>query len=685
MNLTSRLVGGLRSRQAEEAAGTQPGQELTSELAASLVKVFEAQGSGWFWATDRGERLVYLSEKVAKQLEQEGESPLGRPLTELLEVNADVSGSERTLNFHLTARTSFSNFEVRSANGGTGTWSISGRPLLDEFGQFRGFVGHGTDLSAERRSDAEIKRLAMFDSLTGLANRARMHQFLDQMIMQLERVNRPVALFMLDLDRFKAVNDTLGHQTGDALLKIVAQRLERTVGEEGLVGRLGGDEFQVILSRYNNQAQLKALADAIIYSLSQPYFINGSNISIGCSIGVAIAPDHASDAETLVRNADLALYSAKAAGRGNHRFFQTALLTQARARRAMEDDLRLALERNQFRLVYQPVVSTDTKAVVGYEALLRWDRPGGAVSPADFIPIAEDSGLIHQIGEWVLRTACEEAAKWPVPARIAVNVSPIQFLKAALPAIVTGALAQSGLDPDRLELEITEGVFLNEDASTARMLDTLKRAGTRLVLDDFGTGYSSLAYLKKAPFSKVKIDRSFVKGAAHDQRNMAIIRAVVAIADTLELEVTAEGVETQDEIELIAGLGCSHIQGFVYGQPVAPAEVHAQLLARGAATPVGLKVSRPARTRLLRSAQLNLAGVSYAARIRDISATGLMIDGFAAPIAAGDQVVVEIVEGPVVGGVVRWVRDARAGIELDETLDLASLAPKPRRESIVRR
>jgi diguanylate cyclase (GGDEF)-like protein len=540
-------------------------------------------------------------------------------------------------------------------------------------------------LSAERKSDAEIKRLAMFDSLTGLANRARMHQALDQMIMQLERVNRPVALFMLDLDRFKAVNDTLGHQTGDALLKIVAQRLERTVGQQGLVGRLGGDEFQVILSRYNNHAELKALADSIIYALSQPYFIGGSTITIGCSIGIAMAPDHARDAETLVRNSDLALYAAKAGGRGNRRFFQEELLTQARSRKAMEDDLRMALERGEFSLVYQPVVSTADAQVVGYEALLRWDHPRGRVSPAEFIPVAEDSGLIHQIGEWVLRTACSDAASWPAPARVAVNVSPIQFMKAALPAIVTGALAQSGIDPDRLELEITEGVFLNEDSSTVRMIEALKQTGLRLVLDDFGTGYSSLAYLKKAPFDKVKIDQSFVRGAAHDTQNRAIIRAVVAMADTLGLETTAEGVETQDEIALIAELGCSHIQGFVYGQPVPLAKVQEQLAAAATLNPVGLKVSRPARVRLLRSAFVRAGGAVGPARIRDISPSGLMIDAYKVPLVAGQSVSVEIVDGPQVAALVRWVRDGRAGLELTDAIDLTALSPKPTRTSVLRR
>jgi diguanylate cyclase (GGDEF)-like protein len=581
MKLKSRLVSGLRNARAGEVA-EQAGLELGDDLAIELVRSFEGQGSGWFWRTDRTGRLVYISAKVAKLLDEDEAGPLGRPLIELLEMSGEVSGSERTLNFYLNARTSFSNFEVRAANGSTDLiWCIWGRPLLDETGEFVGFAGYGTDLTAERRSDAEIKRLALSDSLTGLANRARMRDQLAQMVSQLEISKRPIALFMLDLDRFKAVNDTLGHQTGDQLLKVVAQRLERTVGTIGLVGRLGGDEFQVILSKFNDEKQLERLADAIIVALSQPYVLNGTSLSIGCSIGVALAPNHARDSETLVRNADLALYAAKASGRGAYCFFQDDLLTQAQTRKTVEDELRAARDKGQFRLVYQPVVSTGTKRVTGYEALIRWDHPEhGPMSPAEFIPIAEDCGLIHSIGEWVLRTACEEAASWPVAARIAVNVSPVQFMKPTLPAIVTNALAQSGLDPDRLELEITEGVFLNGDQTTADMLKTLKRAGVRLVLDDFGTGYSSLAYLNELVFDVLKIDRAFVVNLPAE-KSIAIVKAIVAVASSLGKEVVAEGIESQLQLAQLSHLGCHFGQGYLLGKPLASQELLAMVLTRG--------------------------------------------------------------------------------------------------------
>ena len=673
MSLTARLTAGLGRPGLRGEAGAAQGAP-DGEQAIRLVRGFEAQGSFWMWETDRVGRLTYISLKVADQLGGVA-ALLGRPLTDLFEVAGGDDSSERTLHFHLVARTSFSGFEVR-AEGDTAdrVWSISGRPLFDEFGQFRGFVGHGADLTDERRSDAEIKRLAMFDSLTGLANRARMRAALDQVVSQLQRINRPAALFMLDLDRFKSVNDTLGHQTGDELLKIVAQRLERCVAGGGLVGRLGGDEFQVILSDYRNREQLEDLARTIIASLSQPYSIGGANISIGCSVGVTIAPEDGGDSETLIRNADLALYSAKGAGRGTHCFFRRELLTQAQKRKLLEEDLRQALGLGQLRLVYQAVMSASDGEVVGYEALLRWDHPvHGAISPAEFIPIAEDSGLIDPIGEWVLRTACAAAAAWPRPARVAVNVSPAQFLRPTLPALVASAIAHAGIAAHRLELEITESVFLNEDSSTARLLEALKATGARLVLDDFGTGYSSLAYLKKAPFDKIKIDQSFVRGAAHDPRNVAIIRAVVAMAETLNLETTAEGVETQDEIALIRQLGCSHIQGFAYGQPMAPDAVAGQLGAAGAPAVVGLKSSRPPRVTLLRSTRIEVGGRTEPARIRNISDKGMMIDAFTCPLEVGSELQVEIAAGRFVPAAVRWATRNRAGLELLRGADLKAI------------
>ena len=648
-------------------------------LAAQLVREFESNGTGWFWQTDREGRLTYLSGKVAAAVTEGGATAIGMPLTEIFQMDTTAPGTERTLGFHMSSRTGFADYTVRltSARGSERWWSISGRPVIDSAGRFQGFVGSGADLTEKRRAEAQITRLALFDGLTGLANRQRMRASLDQALSQPVGPYRATTLFLLDLDRFKVVNDTLGHQTGDTLLKQVAQRLLRAVGDAGLVGRLGGDEFQVLLPGENDPERLSDLARTIINDLSQPYSIDGNSVTIGCSIGVAIAPQDGKEPETLVRNADLALYAAKGEGRGVHRFYREELLHGAQNRKQMEDDLRHALVQNQLHLVYQPVVSTETARIVGYEALLRWEHPErGAISPAEFIPVAEDCGLIESIGEWVLRTACLEAANWPKNVRVAVNVSPIQFANPALPSIVTNAIAKAGLTPGRLELEITEGVFLDGSKSTDAMFKSLKGIGVRLALDDFGTGYSSLGYLKSAPFDKIKIDQSFVRGAAIDgNRNAAIIKAIVNLAGSLGMETTAEGVETQDEIELIRELGCSHIQGYVYGKPALAQSVRTSLAeGNGAATISGYRVSRARRTKLFRTAMLEVAGERGEVRIRDISTTGAMIDGI--EFGRDPQKVtlsIELLEGEMMPARVRWAKDGRAGIEFAERFDLERL------------
>jgi len=468
------------------------------------------------------------------------------------------------------------------------------------------------------------------------------------------------------------------------LLKLVAQRLLRAIGDAGLVGRLGGDEFQVVLPGENDREALGRLAKAVIASLSHPYAIGGAQISIGCSIGIAVAPEHGEVSETLVRNADLALYAAKADGRGVHRFYQEEMLVGAQSRKMLEDDLRKALGDGQFHLAYQPVVSTIGAEVVGFEALIRWNHPTrGAVPPSEFIPVAEECGLIEAIGEWVLRTACAEAARWPDQIRVGVNVSTIQFANPAFPRLVTNALAASGLAAHRLELEITESVFLDEDASSDQMFAKLKAIGVRLALDDFGTGYSSLGYLRKAPFDKIKIDQSFVRGAAvAGNRNAAIIKAIVTLAETLGMETTAEGVEVQDEIALIRDLGCSHIQGYVYGRPMPAADAAALVSAGGGkAEASGHRVSRAARTTMLRSAMIEIGRTRRIVRIRNMSTTGAMVDGLEGLDApAGADVLIELLEDQMFRASLRWVKDGRAGIHFAQPFDLARLkaVPEPR-------
>ena len=669
-----------------EPAGRRAGAERERDearLALTLVHEFEEQGAGWFWQTDREGRVTYITRQVAERI---GDGRvLGRALAELFQTDPQWSENRRTLAFHLSSQTAFVDLPVHAVVGDTDrAWAITGRPRLDPLGHFIGFVGTGSDLTEKRRSEAEITNLALYDALTGLANRQRMKMTLEDTLRQSRSSYRSSSLLLLDLDRFKAVNDTLGHQTGDLLLQQVSQRLQRVVADAGLVGRLGGDEFQVLIAGEAHRERLAGLATDIIQTLSQPYFVSGSSVSIGCSVGIAVAPEDGDTVDTLVRSADLALYAAKADGRGVHRFYRPEMLAGAQSRKQLEEDLRTALAQNQLHVCYQPIVSTAAEPrIVGYEALLRWEHPiRGAISPSDFIPVAEECGLIEMLGEWVLRTATREAVGWPGEVRIAVNVSPIQFANPALPALVTSALATSGIAPARLELEITESVFLTDSAASETMFARLKKLGVRLALDDFGTGYSSLGYLKSAPFDKIKIDQSFVRGAiAPGSRNGAIIQAIVTLASTLGMETTAEGVEAQDELELIRALGCTHIQGYVYGRPMRAEQVRDQLAKHdGAAAPIGHRYTRSPRVKTLRWAKLVIDGQSGPVRIRNVSASGAMIDGIELPLrAVGKPVAIEMVDELMVPARVRWAKNGFVGLAFDIPFDLDRLAPGKRR------
>ena len=657
-------------------------QDLRAQRSDRLLQEHERTGRGWFWETDRHGCITYISDTLAQTLDARPGGMIGRPITEIIRPGDKQQGDgERTLGFHLSARTGFSDISVQAAMAKEERWwSISGQPVFNEYGQFHGFRGSGTDLTEMRRSQAEVTRLAQFDSLTGLANRIQMLRSLEQAVAV--RYGKPgdCTLMMLDLDRFKSVNDTLGHPAGDALLRQVSQRLQRVVGDTGLVGRQGGDEFKILLPGHQDQATLAALAQSIIAAVSQPYSIEGAAVVIGVSIGVSSCPADGVTADALIRNADLALYAAKGNGRGVHRFYSSDMHADAEDRRALEEDLRHALAADGLHLAYQPVVSSRTEKITGYEALLRWVHPiRGAISPALFIPIAEDSGLIGQIGEWVMRTACRDAAQWPEDIQVAVNVSPTQFANPGFPSTVMNALASAQLAPERLELEITESVFLNDDDGTDAMFARLKALGVRLALDDFGTGYSSLGYLKKAPFDKIKIDQSFVRGAANKgSRNSAIIKAIVSLAEALGMDTTAEGAETQDELALIRQLGCSHIQGYIYGRPMPAADVLAGQRATGAAASAnGFQSSRPERKTMLRTVAIHHDGHVYTGRVRNISATGALIEGLW-NVPLGTLFAIEFSDSQLVNATARWSKDDRMGVEFAGAIDVATLRNPPR-------
>jgi diguanylate cyclase (GGDEF)-like protein len=449
-----------------------------------------------------------------------------------------------------------------------------------------GWVATHQDVTAQQRAEARIAHLAHHDLLTTLPNRVKLRERLRQDLSAAKRAGGKLAVLCFDLDRFKAVNDTLGHALGDQLLQKVAARMLACVRDTDTVARLGGDEFAIVQTAPGQPQDAIALAGRIIAELSLPFDLQGHQVVIGTSIGIALAPDDGESTDALLKHADLALYRAKAAGRGTYRFFEAEMDARMQARRALELDLRRGLQAGEFTVFYQPIMNLGTRQPAGFEALLRWNHPQrGLVPPADFIPLAEEIGLIVPLGEWVLKQACRDATGWPAPLKVAVNLSPIQFGGAGPVRAVAAALAESGLDPARLEIEITETVMLADTAATLAALEALKALGVRIAMDDFGTGYSSLSYLRKFPFDRVKIDRSFVSGLDQPTGD-AILRAITGLCATLGMETTAEGVETEAQLQQLASATCTDVQGFLFSAPRPAGEV-ARLLAQLGVPPGG--------------------------------------------------------------------------------------------------
>src|SRR3954452_11400372 len=649
-----------------------------SSRADALLDEFETSGKGWFWETGREGKLSYISDSVARGLGRGPADLIDRPFTDLISSENSSDGgapSERTLGFYLSSHVAFQDLIVRAKTKNETWWSISGRPVHDEIGRFFGFRGFASDLTQMRQSEVELDRLARQDALTGLANRQALRRALDDALVSAVRRKHRCSMFLLDLDRFQAVNDTLGHPAGDTLLRLVALRLRDVIGKAGQVGRLGGDEFEVVLPSSSDKTELSKLAQGIIDSLSRPYTINGTAVSIGASIGVVTSDYDDRTSDDLMRDADLALYAAKAAGKGCFRFFEVEMHDAARQRQLMESDLRVALEESQFRLLYQPCVDASSEAVTGFEALIRWEHPErGPVSPVEFIPLAEEIGLINEIGEWVLRTACAEAAKWPDGISVAVNLSPVQFKSHALPTLVRMVLSDTGLPANRLELEITEGVFLSNDEHVHDMIHSLKGIGLKLALDDFGTGYSSLSYLQRVPFDKIKIDRSFVTGASDPEgRNAALIRAMVGLASDLKMQTTAEGVETQEELVLVRNLRVSLVQGYIFGKPM-PAEEARVLAGKGsAALPEQLPPREP-RMRIIRAALLHYEGHVKGARLRNISSGGALVES-REEVAVGAEIQLDFAAGGLIEAKVIWTKGTQFGCQFKEKFNLKLLQP----------
>ncbi|WP_415914788.1 putative bifunctional diguanylate cyclase/phosphodiesterase [Rhodopseudomonas palustris] len=438
-------------------------------------------------------------------------------------------------------------------------------------------AGDITDHLAERAREAEAART---DRLTGLGNRLMFRERLSKILGEADLAGG-AAMLVVDLGRFKALNESLGHKIGDALLGLVAKRIRSAVGAGDVVARLEADKFGIIQTGRPQAQSADALAIRLVDLIGRSYLLDGQLINVAASIGVVLLSDGVDDADNVMKNADLALHRAKKDGHGSYHFFESAMDERMQARRKLEIDLRRALALREFALVYQPQVNLKSNTVTGFEALLRWQCPKrGAVSPLDFIPLAEETGVITPIGEWVLRTACCEAAKWPPELSVAVNVSAVQFADPNLVSTIISALADSRLDPRRLELEITESVMLDARGTALAVLQTLRTMGVRVALDDFGTGYSSLGYLRSFPFDKIKIDQSFVRGTSNDPAGQAIVRAVAALGHSLGMATVAEGVETAEQLARVAADGCTEVQGYFFSRPIAPERIEGFLSTR---------------------------------------------------------------------------------------------------------
>ncbi|WP_237478184.1 putative bifunctional diguanylate cyclase/phosphodiesterase [Lichenibacterium dinghuense] len=505
----------------------------------------------------------------AQRLLGVGADVVGRPLRALLSATARGRAQDRSIVLMQLRG------PLRRAEACTLEWSVNGVSLAIDIRPLSNSGWSVTVETARARADRRQKGLdGASDPLTGLPNRSQFQARLGEARARLDRTGEAFAVLAIDLDRFKHVNDTLGHPVGDALLRKVAERLKTALRPTDAVSRFGGDEFAVVQANVSDAIGAETLARRLVDLLGRAYVVDGHLINIGASVGLTLAPTDGVDPDVLLKNADLALYRAKSDGRDTFRFFEPEMDARMQARRALELDLRKALALQEFVLVYQPQMNLETNQIVGCEALIRWHHPTrGMVSPAEFIPLAEEIGLIVPIGEWVLRTACSEAARWPDGLTVAVNLSPAQFKSKKLVQTVASALRASGLAANRLELEITEGVLLQENAANLATLHALRELGLRISMDDFGTGYSSLSYLRSFPFDKIKIDRSFVSGSTSVADSMAIVGAIASLGSSFGMTTVAEGVETPEQMHRIRAEGCTDVQGYLISRPIPAAEI----------------------------------------------------------------------------------------------------------------
>lgn len=642
---------------------------LSDAEKVAMLDQLEVSGLGWFWASDAEGRLTYLSPALAERLEIPLEDLIGNPLASLFEP-ATNERSPKPLSLLLNTHKPFSSMAVHATGRPHGAvLRLAGQPVLSGK-KFTGFHGTGTDITEDYHREQETERLARFDSLTGLSNRHRMAHIIETTLAAFKVAKRNCAVIMLDLDRFKQVNDTLGHAAGDELLKQVSARLERAVEREGTIGRLGGDEFQIMLPDIDDRGELGEIATKIITMLKQPYSLEEGRCVIGASIGIAIAPHDGVTRAQIVRSADLALYAAKNSGRGQFRFYTADLENEAIFRRRLSENLGEAVREKQLSLRFEPIVETTSKTVRALETHICWNHPTrGYIDEEEFASILDGSDQLIEVSQWMIEDACRMAVQWPESVRIAVNI-PLPLFKAdGFVSHIASTLQSTGLAPGRLDLEVSEDLFIGDAEAADRTLGALFKMGVRLTLDDFGSGYSSLAYLRRAPFETIKIDQKLIAEAARvDARELSLIKAIVALAGALEMDTIATGIDTPELMRAIANCGVSSVQGAIYAEPVDSETVETELIGGSWTIPPNENRTRRARRRtVFRKIQVIHDDYSYEVTLRNLSRTGALIEGLA-DVPRGTQFVVDLGGGQLaVATVIRTNGDIQ-GLQFEQSL-----------------
>jgi diguanylate cyclase (GGDEF)-like protein len=667
------LKGLLSSRSSAAASRGASGiaaSALSDGERLAMLDELEQSGLGWFWASDASGNLTYLSSAIAARLDIPLGDLIGQPLATIFAA-ADREERGKSLALMLGAHKAFAGMAVRAARRPDGAvLRLSGQPVTAANGQFSGFRGTGADISEDYHREEETARLARFDSLTGLSNRHRMAHQIEATLTAFRAASRHCAVMMIDLDRFKHVNDTLGHAAGDELLKQVAARLTRAIDRECEIGRLGGDEFQVMLPDIDDRGVLGDLAMKIISMLRQPYSLEDGRCVIGASVGIAIAPHDGVTREEIVRAADLALYASKNGGRGQYRFFSGELENETIFRRRLEQDLGNALREEQLFLRFEPIVEAGAGSVSSLEAHVCWKHPErGIIDEEEFAQVVEGSAMLADVGRWAIAAACARAGLWPDSVRVAVNVPVALFLADDFLELVAEAIDNAAISAGRLELEISEAVFFGDTSVVDRTLAALFKLGVRLTLDEFGSGYSSLAYLRRAPFDAIKIDQRLVAEAERqDSRELGLVRAIVALAGALQMDTIANGIESADLLAALTTSGVRYLEGPIFSEPL-DEDTLEQEMADGTwkIEPGNDRTRRARRRTVFRKIQVIHDDYAYEVTLRNLSKTGALIQGLA-DVPKGTQFVVDLGGGQLAVTTVTRSNGDVQGLEFEQSL-----------------